>query len=80
MVMWGEEGKPPRPVGTVPSVDWGKGWVQSEVNRATEKVQPLLEWTHYLSRGTSPGTAHYVTTPESLPGETFEVWALGEIH
>lgn len=73
VVVW--EGSP---IGTVASVEAGKEWCQSAANRYVEDVLPLAEWKHYLSRGTGPGTAHYITTFRDAG--TFEVWVIGNLE
>jgi hypothetical protein len=90
IICWADEHRPASPVGTVPqeivdadterAVNWAKEWCQTAVNREEQDVLPLLEWKHYLSRGSGPGTAHYVAKPD-IPekDETFEIWIVGEV-
>ncbi len=84
IIAWGEEGNPAKPVGIVPSseanpVDWAKTWCQWQLNQQAQAVEPLLEWKHFLSRGTGPMTSHYVAKPERFPKDTYEVWCVGEL-
>jgi hypothetical protein len=79
IVCWAEDGKAPRPLGTTPSEAAGKELVQWQANQLADEVLPLLEWKHYLSRGTGPGTAHWVACPPALHPAVFEIWAVGEL-
>lgn len=87
VVAWAEQGVP-RPVGTVESVEAGKQWCHEQASQLLSHVPgyvaPPLIWRHYLSRGSGPGTAHYVADeiPElggAYNAGTFEIWAIGSL-
>jgi len=44
------------------------------------RPQSIVKSRTYLSRGSGPGTAHYVAKPD-IPekDETFEIWIVGEV-
>ena len=73
IVMWCENDLGAKPVGIVDNVDAGKKWCQTQANHLAQAVLPPLKWTHYLSRGTGPSTAHYVTDWDDSYG-AFEIW------
>jgi len=78
IVMWCPDDRGAKPVGTVDNVDAGKEWCQAQANRLAQDVLPLLEWQHYLSRGTGPSTAHYVSSWDDRYG-AFEIWIVGSL-